>query len=124
MKSKPHILVVDDSLTTRILERNILKAAGYNVTVAVNGLEALTKITSDDFDLVVTDVEMPEINGFELTERLRSQEKFNKIPIILVTSLASEIDKRKGLNFGANAYLTKGNFNQDELLVTIRQLLS
>ena len=122
--SEKHILVVDDSLTTRILERNILKAAGYNVTVAVNGLEALTKITSDDFDLVVTDVEMPEINGFELTERLRSQEKFNKIPIILVTSLASEIDKRKGLNFGANAYLTKGNFNQDELLVTIRQLLS
>ncbi|MEI8388605.1 MAG: hybrid sensor histidine kinase/response regulator [bacterium] len=122
--SEKHILVVDDSLTTRILERNILKAAGYNVTVAVNGLEALTKITSEDFDLVVTDVEMPEINGFELTERLRSQEKFNKIPIILVTSLASEIDKRKGLNFGANAYLTKGNFNQDELLVTIRQLLS
>ena len=122
--SEKHILVVDDSLTTRILERNILKAAGYNVTVAVNGLEALTKITSEDFDLVVTDVEMPEINGFELTERLRAQEKFNKIPIILVTSLASEIDKRKGLNFGANAYLTKGNFNQDELLVTIRQLLS
>jgi len=119
-----HILVVDDSLTTRILERNILKAAGYNVTVATNGLEALTKITSEDFSLIVTDVEMPEINGFELTERLREQEKFKNIPIILVTSLASETDKRKGLSLGANAYLTKGNFNQDELLSTIKQLLS
>ncbi|OGH97634.1 MAG: hypothetical protein A2104_09765 [Candidatus Melainabacteria bacterium GWF2_32_7] len=118
-----HILVVDDSLTTRILERNILKAAGYNVTVAVNGLEALTKVVTEEFDLIVTDVEMPEINGFELTERLREQEKFKNIPIVLVTSLASELDKRKGLGLGANAYLTKGNFNQDELLLNIRKLL-
>jgi len=119
-----HILVVDDSLTTRILERNILKAAGYNVTIATNGLEALTKMTTEEFSLIVTDVEMPEINGFELTERLREQEKFKNTPIILVTSLASETDKRKGLTLGANAYLTKGNFNQDELLSTIKQLLA
>ncbi|HBG49593.1 MAG TPA: hypothetical protein DDW90_08870 [Cyanobacteria bacterium UBA9971] len=117
------ILVVDDSLTTRILERNILKAAGYNVTVAVNGLEALTKIATDDYDIIITDVEMPEINGFELTERLREQEKFKNIPIILVTSLSSEIDRRKGLGLGANAYLTKGNFNQDELLANVKKLL-
>ncbi len=119
-----HILVVDDSLTTRILERNILKAAGYNVTVANNGLEALTKISTEKFDLVVSDVEMPEINGFELTERLREEKKYANIPIILVTSLASEIDRRKGLNLGANSYITKGNFNQDELLFTIKKLLS
>jgi len=117
------ILVVDDSLTTRILERNILKAAGYNVTVAVNGLEALTKIATEDYDIIITDVEMPEINGFELTERLREQEKFKNIPIILVTSLSSEIDRRKGLGLGANAYLTKGNFNQDELLANVKKLL-
>ena len=122
--NEKHILVVDDSLTTRILERNILKAAGYTVTVAVNGLEALTKIAVEDYDIIVTDIEMPEINGFELTERLREQEKFKNIPIILVTSLASEIDKRKGLSLGANAYLTKGNFNQDELLSTVKKLLS
>jgi two-component system chemotaxis sensor kinase CheA len=122
--SEKNILVVDDSLTTRILERNILKAAGYNVTVAVNGLEALTKIVTEEFDLLITDVEMPEINGFELTERLREQEKFKNTPIILVTSLVSETDKRKGLNLGANAYLTKGSFDQDELLATVRQLLS
>jgi len=117
------ILVVDDSLTTRILERNILKAAGYNVTVAVNGLEALTKLATEDYDIIITDVEMPEINGFELTERLREQEKFKNIPIILVTSLSSEIDRRKGLGLGANAYLTKGNFNQDELLANVKKLL-
>jgi len=122
--SEKHILVVDDSLTTRILERNILKSAGYNVTVAVNGLEALTKMATEEFDLVVSDVEMPEINGFELTERLRQESKYKNIPIVLVTSLASEIDRRKGLNIGANAYLTKGNFNQDELLHTIKKLLS
>lgn len=122
--SEKHILVVDDSLTTRILERNILKSAGYRVTVAINGLDALTKIATEEFDLVVTDVEMPEINGFELTERLREQEKFKNLPIILVTSLVSEIDKRKGFSIGANAYLTKGNFNQDELLNTIGQLLN
>lgn len=122
--SEKRILVVDDSLTTRILERNILKAAGYNVTVAVNGLEALTKLATEDYDIVITDVEMPEINGFELTERLREQEKFKNMPIILVTSLSSEIDKRKGIGLGANAYLTKGNFNQDELLANVRKLLS
>lgn len=118
-----NILVVDDSLTTRILERNILKAAGYNVTVAVNGLEALTKLASEDFDIIVSDVEMPEINGFELVERIREQKKYINLPLILVTSLASEADRKKGLGLGANAYITKGNFSQDELLTTVRQLL-
>jgi len=124
-KNQPakNILVVDDSLTTRILERNLLRAAGYNVTVAINGLEALTKIVSEEFDLVITDAEMPEINGFELIEHLRDEDKYKTIPIILLTSLASEADRKKGLNLGANAYLTKGNFNQEELLSTIRKLL-
>ena len=117
------ILVVDDSVTTRILERNILRAAGYNVTVAVNGLDALTKLSSERFDLVVTDVEMPEINGFELTERIRRDDKNRELPIILVTSLASEVDKRKGLALGANAYITKGSFDQDDLLDAIRKLI-
>lgn len=121
--SQKHILVVDDSLTTRILERNILKAAGYKVTVADNGLEALTKIVAEYFDLIISDVEMPEINGFELTERLRELDNFKDIPVILVTSLASENDRAKGLKLGANAYMTKGDFNQEELLNTVEQLL-
>lgn len=119
-----NILVVDDSVTTRILERNILRAAGYNVTVAINGLDALTKLFSQEFDLVVTDVEMPEINGFELTERIRSDERFKNIPIILLTSLASDSDKKRGLSLGADTYITKGYFDQEELLSTIRRLLA
>ncbi|MDD3014613.1 MAG: hybrid sensor histidine kinase/response regulator [Candidatus Gastranaerophilales bacterium] len=120
---KKNILVVDDSVTTRILERNILRSAGYNVTVAVNGLDALTKLISEKFDLVLSDIEMPEINGFELTERLRTDNRFKDIPIILVTSLVSEADKRKGLDLGANAYITKGGFNQEELINTIKKML-
>lgn len=122
--NKQNILVIDDSVTTRILERNILKTAGYNVTVATNGLDALTKIMTEKFDLIVTDVEMPEINGFELTERLKKDEKFKNIPVILVTSLASDSDRKKGLGLGANAYITKGGFNQGELLFTIKKLLA
>lgn len=119
-----NILVVDDSVTTRILERNILRAAGYKVTVAINGLDALTKLYSQEFDLVVTDVEMPEINGFELTERIRSDDRFQDVPIILLTSLASDSDKKRGISLGADTYITKGYFDQEELLSTIRKLLS
>ncbi|EKE03742.1 MAG: hypothetical protein ACD_20C00157G0019 [uncultured bacterium] len=122
--NRKNILVVDDSVTTRILERNILRAAGYHVTVAINGLDALTKILSEKFDLIISDVEMPEINGFELTERLKKDEKFKHIPLILVTSLASESDKKRGLSLGANSYITKGGFDQEELLATVDKLLS
>lgn len=121
---KKHVLVVDDSVTTRILERNILKMAGYNVTVAINGLDALTKLFSEKFDLVVSDIEMPEINGFELTERLKMDARFKNIPIILVTSLASEADRKKGFDLGADAYITKGSFNQEELLNTVKKILN
>ena len=122
--TKKNVLVVDDSVTTRILERNILRAAGFNVTIAVNGLDALTKVLSENYDLIVTDVEMPEINGFELTERLKKDEKYKHIPIILVTSLASEVDKKRGYSLGANAYITKGGFDQGELLNTINKLIT
>ncbi len=119
-----NVLVVDDSTTTRILQRNIIKSAGYKVDVAVNGFEALTKLVCEDFDIVVSDVEMPEINGFELTERIRLNENLRDLPIILVTSLASEEDRIKGIDSGANAYITKSEFNQDELLNTIYKLVN
>jgi two-component system chemotaxis sensor kinase CheA len=122
-KSEKNILVVDDSQTTRILQKNILKAAGYKVNIAVNGLDALTKILSGSYDIVVSDIEMPEINGIELTERLRRDEKYKDIPIILVSSLASESDRLKGINAGANAYITKGDFDQEQLLQTINELM-
>lgn len=120
---KKEILVVDDSVTTRILERNILRAAGYNVTVAVNGLDALTKLSTQPFDLIVSDVEMPDISGYELTSRIKKDDILSKIPVVLVTSLASELDRQKGMSAGASAYITKGSFDQEELLGTIRRLL-
>lgn len=121
---KNDILVVDDSVTTRILERNILRAAGYNVTVAVNGLDALTKLATQHVDLVVSDVEMPDISGYELTSRIKCDEMLNHLPVVLVTSLASELDRQKGLQAGASAYITKGGFNQEELLSTVKMLLN
>lgn len=121
---KKRVLVVDDSTTTRILQKNILTAAGYNVEIAVNGFDALSKMVSDEFDLVVSDVEMPEINGYELVERLRGSDRQKDIPIILVTSLASEHDKKRGMDAGANAYIVKSEFNQEELLTTIKRLTS
>lgn len=121
---KNDILVVDDSVTTRILERNILRAAGYNVTVAVNGLDALTKLATQHVDLVVSDVEMPDISGYELTSRIKSDDMLSHLPVVLVTSLASELDRQKGLQSGASAYITKGGFNQEELLTTVKMLLN
>lgn len=117
------ILVVDDSVTTRILEKNILKAAGYDVSVSTNGLEALTQIHSEKFDLIVSDIEMPEMNGFELTRKIREDKNLNKMPIILVTSLVSEKDRNKGLEAGANEYINKSSFDQEELLLTVKKLL-
>jgi two-component system chemotaxis sensor kinase CheA len=120
---KQQILVADDSVTTRVLEKSILEGSGYKVTVAVDGMDALEKVREGSFDLVVSDVEMPRMNGFELTQKLRGEERFRELPIILVTSLDSEEDKRKGIEAGADAYITKGAFEQGNLLATIRQLL-
>jgi len=117
------LLVVDDSATSRTLERNILKTAGYHVLTAVNGEEALKVLKSADIDLVVSDVEMPLLDGFELTRRIRGHADLEQTPIILVTSLGSEEDKAKGAEAGADAYIVKGAFDQDELLKTVGRLL-
>jgi two-component system chemotaxis sensor kinase CheA len=122
-RKRPEILVADDSVTTRVLEKNILEGSGYRVTLAVDGLDALEKAREGGFDLVVSDVEMPRMSGFELAAELRSEGRFNDLPIILVTSLDSEEDKKKGIEAGADAYITKGAFEQGNLLATIKQLL-
>ncbi len=119
----PEILVVDDSLTTRVLEKSILEGNGYSVTLAVDGADALEKVRRGKFDLIVSDVEMPNMNGFDLTRMIRKEGKFKDLPVILVTSLDSEEDKRKGIESGADAYITKGAFEQGNLLATVKQLL-
>ncbi len=119
------IFIVDDSITTRTLERNILEAAGYDVRVATDGLEALNAIEAETTlpDLVISDIAMPRLDGVELTKQLKNTPRTAQIPVILVTSLASNADKARGIEAGADAYIVKGNFDQNNLLETIEQLI-
>ena len=117
------VLVVDDSLTTRTLERYILEAAGYAVEVAGDGAEALGRLEEQEYDALVSDVHMPNLDGVALTARLRADARFRELPVILVTSLESPEDRERGLQAGADAYLVKSSFDQDYLLRTVRELL-
>ncbi|MBF0434910.1 MAG: response regulator [Magnetococcales bacterium] len=116
------ILLVEDSITTRVQEKRILEGAGYQVITAVNGMEALEKLSQYRVDAVVSDVEMPEMDGLTLTEKIRASGALQKLPVILVTSRASQQDQQNGLIAGANAYLTKSGFQQDHLIQTLRRL--
>ncbi len=117
------ILVVDDSITSRTLEQSVLAAAGYDVVVAVDGLEAWRVIERGGIALVVSDVEMPHLDGIGLCERIRASQSHAALPVILVTSLDQPAQRARGLEAGADAYVTKSGFDQDTLLTTIRQLL-
>ena len=119
---QPVILVVDDSITTRTMEKNLLEAAGYQVRVAVDGIEAWTTLRSEAIDLVVSDVDMPRMDGFELTSRIRADRKLADLPVVLVTALESREDKERGIEVGANAYVVKSSFDQSKLLEIIRRL--
>ncbi len=122
-KSVTKILVVDDSINTREIEKSILEAYGYNVITAEDGEEALEKTQETLFDLIVTDVEMPRMDGFTLTKRLRGNELYRNVPIIIVTSLEKDEDKKRGITVGANAYIVKGAFDQSNLIETVRSLI-
>jgi two-component system, chemotaxis family, sensor kinase CheA len=117
------LLVADDSFTTRELIRSILQSAGYDVTTAVDGLDALDKLRAGPYDLVVSDVEMPRVDGFQLTAQIRRELGLLDLPVVIVTSLASEAHRRRGLEVGAQAYIVKSQFDQGNLLDTVRQLL-
>lgn len=122
--SSATILVVDDSITTRTLEKSILEAQGYRVLLSVDGLDALNLLRGDAVpDLVVADVEMPRMDGFALLQAMRADRRLAAMPVILMTSRADPEDVRRGLELGANAYLTKQKFDQRELLSTIGQLI-
>ena len=118
-----NILVVDDSINTREIEKSILEAYGYRVTIAGDGIEALEKAAEAKYDLVITDVEMPRLDGFSLTGRLRSDSSYKDVPIIIVTSLEKDEDKRRGISVGADAYIVKGAFDQSNLVETVQNLI-
>jgi CheY-like chemotaxis protein len=119
----PHILVVDDSITTRTLERNILAAAGFRVSIAVDGLDALEALRRDPADLVLSDVDMPRLDGVGLVERMRRDERIHATPIVLLTAKDRPEDRERGLRAGANTYLTKGGFDHEQLLSVIQELV-
>lgn len=120
----PHVLVVDDSLTTRQLLRGILESAGYHVTTMSDGLAALHALTQAQplhVDAIVSDIEMPALDGWQLLTRVRQIESMAKVPFIMVTSLAQEADQRRAASLGANAYVVKGRFDQVALLHALEQ---
>jgi two-component system chemotaxis sensor kinase CheA len=119
----PRILIVDDSITTRSLERSILDAHGFRTSVAVNGVQALEILRSEGADLVLTDLEMPELDGFGLITAIRSDKKLKNIPVIVVSSRGGVADEKQGLLLGADAYVIKSKFDQVELIQTIRRAL-
>jgi two-component system, chemotaxis family, sensor kinase CheA len=117
------ILVVDDSFTTRTLEKSMLEAHGYDVRLAVDGLEAWTLLQSESVDLVVSDIQMPALDGFGLLERIRRHPRLKELPVIMVTSVHEPEHRERGLALGANAYVTKQRFDHEELLGLIRRLV-
>lgn len=117
------VLVVDDSLSTREIEKDLLEAYGYQITLAEDGQDGLNKALTEPFDAVLTDVEMPNMDGFTLTARLREDERYRTIPIIIITSREREEDKRRGIQVGADAYIVKSDFEQSSLVDTLRALL-
>jgi two-component system chemotaxis sensor kinase CheA len=119
----PMILVVDDSSVTRTMVKGILETAGYRVQVAADGMQAWELLRSRPFDLLVSDVNMPEMSGFDLTEKVRSDRLLRHVPVILVTALDSMEDQAHGAEVGADAYITKGSFNDDRLIEAVRNFV-
>jgi len=117
------VLVAEDSITARSLLRNILESAGYQVKTAVDGMEAFQFLQQESFDIVVSDVEMPRLNGFELTTKIRGDKRLGEMPLILVTALESPDDRQRGMECGANAYIVKSSFEQSNLLEVIKRLI-
>ncbi|MBY0589126.1 hybrid sensor histidine kinase/response regulator [bacterium] len=117
------ILVVDDSITVREVERQLLRAQGYDVSVAVDGRDGLNLLYAEHFDLVVSDVDMPRMNGLELVQAMRSDQAFQRLPVIIVSYKEREEDRMRGLEVGANAYLTKSSFHDNTFLQTVTDLI-
>jgi two-component system chemotaxis sensor kinase CheA len=117
------ILVVEDSITSRLLIKNILESAGYAVKTAVDGKEALAVLKTENFNAVISDVEMPRMNGFDLIQAIRATGDLSELPVVLVTSLDSREDIERGVESGANAYIVKSNFDQSDLLEVVARLV-
>ncbi|MFW5974832.1 MAG: hybrid sensor histidine kinase/response regulator, partial [Bacteroidota bacterium] len=117
------VLVAEDSVTVRNMVRSHIEAAGYEVTIAVDGQAALEQLQKGEYDILVSDIEMPRMNGFELTSKIRNNADLEDLPVILVTSLETKEDRDRGLESGANAYIVKSSFDKTNLIDTINRLI-
>ena len=122
-RKEKRILVVEDAFSTRELEKSILETQGYLVDTAVDGLDALERMTGTKYDLIVSDIEMPRMDGFELCKTIKKSEGYEDIPVVMVTALEKDEDKRRGIEVGAAAYIVKTAFEQTNLLDTIERLI-
>ncbi|MBI1376729.1 MAG: response regulator [Frankiales bacterium] len=120
---RPRVLVVEDSIGVRELQRTILEAAGYEVVTAVDGLDGADRLQQEPVDLVLSDVEMPGMDGFTLTRTIRRTRGWENVPVVIMTSRGDDADKRAGLDAGADAYLLKSEFDQHALVDAVRRLV-
>ncbi len=116
------VLIVEDSITSRTLLKNILEASGFIAKTAIDGIDALSLLKTEEYDIVVSDVEMPRMDGFGLTTAIRQDKDYAELPVVLVTGLESREDRERGIDVGANAYIVKSSFDQSRLIEVIRKL--
>ena len=121
---KSKVLVVDDSITVREVERQLLVTHGYDVDVAVDGQDGWHALCQGKYDLLITDVDMPRMNGIELIEAVRRDARFDRLPVVIVSYKDREEDRVRGVEAGANAYLTKGSFHDDSFVQTVHDLIA
>ncbi|ABZ84583.1 chea signal transduction histidine kinase, putative [Heliomicrobium modesticaldum Ice1] len=120
---KPRVLLADDSITTRVQLKRVVESGGYEVVACVNGAEAWKRLQLQDVQAVLSDVEMPEMDGFALTEKIRQSPSLKDLPVILITSLSCDAERQRGVDVGADAYIVKSSFDQAFLLETLRRLI-
>jgi two-component system sensor histidine kinase and response regulator WspE len=121
--ARKRVLVVDDSLTVRELERKLLLNRGYEVAVAVDGMDGWNALRAEDFDLLITDIDMPRMDGIELVTLLRRDSRLQSLPVMVVSYKDREEDRRRGLDAGADYYLAKASFHDDALLDAVMELI-
>ena len=122
-KHRQRVLVVDDSLTVRELERKLLVERGYEVEVAVDGMDGWNAVRAGRFDLVITDMDMPRMDGSELTRLIKADVLLRSLPVMMITYKEREEDRQRGLRAGVDVFLTKGSFQDATFLRGVEELI-
>jgi len=123
LRAAKRILVVDDSLTVREMERKLLLGRGYQVEIAVDGIDGWNMVRSGSYDLVITDVDMPRMDGIELVTLIKNDVNLHKLPVMIVSYKDRAEDRARGMTAGADYYLTKGSFHDETLLDAVFDLI-